>query len=431
MLSPEENEKLTRVEGTAAMGQLVRRFWIPFLTTGDLPAPDCDPVRVRLLGENLVAFRDTSGRPGLIARNCPHRLADLFFGRNEEDGLRCIYHGWKFGVSGQCLEAPTEPKNSNFASKIAIRAYPVEERAGVLWAYMGPSHLRPELPEFEWMNVPDGHLHVSWSTQDCNFAQAIEGGIDTVHSVYLHSTLDSHRRLDDYKQKGAPNVSSVQARYRTKDNPPLLAAQETDYGVLVGGRYEGEDEDYWRYNLFLMPFYSMPPGAPGQKLCHAFVPLDNETTARWSFTWKLDAPFPARDLASFRLGAGVHVALIPGTHTPQRNKTNDYLVDREEQRTLTFTGIKGTGEQDFAVQEGMGTIVNRSEEHLGVTDVGIIQMRKRLLAAASELEEEGVEPYAATHGDVYHLHAGDAVLPTNVPSWAEDPKTREVLAAKW
>src|SRR5439155_18309380 len=217
----------------------------------------------------------------------------------------------------------------------------------------------------------------------------------------------------------------------TKDNPRILAAGKPDYGVLVGGRYQGDgDEDYWRYNLFLLPCYSMPPGGPGQKLCHAFVPLDDTTSARWSVTWALEKPLAARDVAAMRLGSGVHAVVIPGTHNPLRNRSNNYLVDRTEQRTLTFTGIKGTGEQDFAVQEGMGLICDRSEEHLGVTDVGIIQMRRRLLQQASDLEK-GIEPYAAGHGDVYRIHAGDSMLPAEVANWAEDQRTKQALAAKW
>jgi len=435
MLSPEENERLTSVVGKTPMGDLIRRYWLPFLASADLPEPDCNPQRVQLLGEDLVAFRDSSGRVGLLAKSCPHRLADLYYGRNEEDGLRCIYHGWKFDVTGQCVEAPTEPKAANFAAKMRVRSYPVEEKAGILFAYLGPSHLTPELPDFEWMRVPDSHRFISWSTQDCNYAQAIEGGIDTVHSVYLHSTLDSHRKLDEWKENRVSGiVSTTQARLRTRDNPPLLSAENTDYGVIVGGRYaghEGDGEDYWRYNLFLLPFYSMPPGAPGQKLCHAFVPLDDTTTARWCITWGLEKPLAARDVASMRLGSGVHAQVIPGTHAPVRNRSNDYLQDRTEQRTFTFTGIRGTGEQDFAVQEGMGLIVNRSEEHLGVTDIGIIQMRRRLLEQANDLEK-GVEPYAAGHGEVYSVHAGDTMLPIQAADgWAEDERTQKALAPRW
>jgi phthalate 4,5-dioxygenase len=431
LLSPEENEKLTRVEGNAPMGQLLRRYWQPFALSRDLDGPDSNPFRVRLLGENLVAFRDSNGKVGLIDKHCPHRKADLFYGRNEESGLRCVYHGWKFDVDGNCTDSPTEPKASNFKEKIHIKTYPVEEKAGILWAYMGPADLQPELPDFEWMHVPETHRYVSWSTQDCNYAQAIEGGIDTVHSVYLHSIMDSHRKLDEWKNNEAWGGRGMQTRYRTKDNPPMLFAQNTDFGVIVGGRYAGDQgEDYWRYNLFLLPYYSMPPGDPGRKLCHAFIPLDDVTTARWSVSWTLDKPFTSREIANMRLGSGVHCELIPGTHRPLRNGTNDYLIDREEQRTLTFTGIKGTGEQDFAVQEGMGPICDRSDEHLGVSDIGIIQMRRRLLADAENLEK-GVEPYAATHGDVYRVHAGETMLPSGIEDWVDAQNTQQALAARW
>jgi nitrite reductase/ring-hydroxylating ferredoxin subunit len=433
MLTKEENDKLTRIEGDAPMGQLVRRFWLPFLVSSDLPGPDCDPVRVRLIGEDLLAFRDTSGRVGLIDPLCAHRCADLFYGRNEEGGIRCIYHGWKYDVSGRCVDAPTEPKDSNLRLTVRLKSYPVAERAGVLWTYMGPSELKPELPDFEFMHVPEGHLYPSWSTQACNFAQAIEGGIDTAHSIFLHSTLESHRNLENWKAtdtvaRGAGSVA--QGRYRNKDNPPLLHAVDTDYGVLVGGRYVGGEEDYWRFNLFLMPFYTMPPGSANSKLCHAFVPVDDVTTARWSFTWTIDKPHANRDLMAMRNGSGVHVALVPGTHTPQRTRANDYLIDREEQRTLSYTGIGGIGEQDFAVQEGMGVIVDRRRERLGVTDGGIMQMRRRLLKAADDLEE-GVEPAEASHGSVYHVHAGDSMLPPDVANWAEAPNAKAAMTARW
>jgi len=433
MLNKEQNEKLCRVEGDAPMGQYVRRFWLPFLQSSDLPEPDCEPLRVRLLGEDLLAFRDSSGQPGLIDPHCPHRRADLFYGRNEEGGLRCIYHGWKFGVNGSCLDTPTEPRDSNYKLTVRIRHYPVEERAGILWTYMGPAELKPELPDFEFMHVPEAFLFTSWSTQACNFAQAIEGGIDTMHSIFLHSTLDSHRRLDDWKKNSTLNDgagSIPQGRYRNRDNPAQLHAENTDFGVIVGGKYPGEGEDYWRYNLYLLPFYTMPPGRPQSKLCHAFVPIDDVTTARWSFTWNLDRPHSSRDRADMRNGSSVHVQLAPGGHTPVRVRANNYLIDRVEQRTLTFTGIGGIGEQDFAVQEGMGTIVDRSLERLGVSDGGIVEMRKRMLKEVDDLQE-GVEPHAATHGNVYKVHAGDALLPSDTVDWANQPESQEAMAAKW
>ena len=197
-----ENDRLTRVGRQTPMGELVRRFWIPFLQVTDLREPDGAPVRVTLLGEKLVAFRDSDGRVGLIERLCAHRCADLFFGRNEENGLRCTYHGWKYDVEGKCVDMPTEDAASTYKDKIRLTSYPVQERAGILWTYMGPREQMPELPEFEWMRVPEDYRFTSWSLQENNFVQGIDGGIDTVHSVYLHSTLDSHRDLNAWQEQG-------------------------------------------------------------------------------------------------------------------------------------------------------------------------------------------------------------------------------------
>jgi phthalate 4,5-dioxygenase oxygenase subunit len=429
MLSLTDNETLARTGRGTPMGDLIRRYWIPFRLSSDIPASDGDPVRVKLAGESLLAFRDTDGRVGLVDRLCAHRNADLFFGRNEEAGLRCTYHGWKYDVGGKCVDMPTEAEDSNFRDKVRLRSYEVRERAGVLWAYMGPKELMPELPQFEWARVPDSHRFVSWSYQECNYAQAIEGGIDTVHSVYLHSTLDSHRRLDSWQQEGVQQ-GSAQKQFRTSKNPPKVQAQDSEFGVIVGARYPGNDtEDYWRFNLFFMPFYTAPPGGNASKLVHAFVPIDDVTTARWSFTWTTEEPMTARQKADLGKGQGVHAALAPGTHDPVRNKRNDYLIDRDEQRTLTYTGIKGTGEQDFSVQEGMGEISDRTREHLGVTDIGIIAQRKMLLRSASQLLE-GAEPSSAHNAEAYRVRPGDTMLPTGA-DWAAHEKTKAAMEATW
>src|SRR5487761_1204663 len=429
MLPTEQNERLAKVGPGTPMGELVRRFWIPALVSGDLPEADGEPARITLLGERLVAFRDTSGRVGLIDRQCAHRCADLFFGRNEEGGLRCTYHGWKYDIEGRCVDMPTEDVDSNFASKVRLTNYPCRERGGVIWTYLGPPELQPELPEFECLRVPDSHRFVSWSVQECNFVQAIEGGIDSAHSNFLHSTLDAYRMTDAWRAQWERS-GVLRDRYHARDRHPKFFAEDTDYGVVTGARRDtGEGQFYWRYNLFLMPFYSMPPAGKDQKFFHAFVPLDDETCARWTFTYNVSTPLSARDMAAWRAGSGVHAELIPGTHIPVHNKSNDYLVDREEQRTYTFTGIKGTGEQDFSVQEGMGLIVDRNREHLGVTDIGIIAMRRRMLKEATDLQE-GIEPYAAAHGEVFRVRAGDVVLPPDAV-WDTDERAQEVMAATW
>jgi hypothetical protein len=324
---------------------------------------------------------------------------------------------------------PTEDAESTFKDKVRLVSYPVRERAGVLWTYMGPAGQMPELPEFEWARVPENQRFISWNFQQNNFVQAIDGGIDTVHSVYLHSTLDSHRRLEDWQKQGMQQ-GDARLVSRVSTNPPKLYTKDTDFGVMIGGKYKGkENGDYWRCNLFLMPFYTMPPGSKDRKIAHAFVPVDDETTMRWVFTWMLDRPLATREVAELKAGSGVHVEFVPGTHYPRRNMSNDYLIDRQVQKTLTYTGIKGTGEQDFSVQEGMGRIADRTREHLGSSDVGIIAMRRRLLKAVADLQE-GVAPHAALHGDVYRVRPTDTVLPPDA-KWDEDPRVKDGMTARW
>src|SRR5438132_4140444 len=193
MLSKEENEFLCRIGPGTPMGNFFRQYWLPAIRSDELPAPDCPPLRVRLLGEDLIAFRSTSGEVGLIQNACPHRGASLFFGRNEENGLRCVYHGWKFDVTGQCVDMPSEPAESNFKSKIKAKAYPCVERNGIIWMYMGPRETPPPLPEMEWNLLPDGQYRIGMNLRECNWVQATEGGIDSAHSAILHSTMDFAR----------------------------------------------------------------------------------------------------------------------------------------------------------------------------------------------------------------------------------------------
>ncbi len=440
MLSVEENEKLCRTSLGTPMGDLLRRYWMPFLLSSDLPEADGEPVRITLLGESLLAFRNTSGKVGLIQRNCPHRWADLFFGRNEEEGLRCTYHGWKFDTAGNCVDMPTETEESSYKHKIKITSYPVIEKGGVLWTYMGPKDLKPEMPNFEYFRVPETQRFVSWNHQDTNFAQAIEGGIDSAHSNFLHASLDAYHRTEAWLEQGK-RTKNLRDMYHARDQHPKFFAEDTDYGVMVGARREtGEDQQYWRFNLFLMPFYAMPPSGPKQKFFHAWVPIDDYNCQRWTFVWNLDVPIPASQIAEWENGSGLHAALLPGVHhrpglsspaihVPLRNKRNDYLVNRQYQKTLTFTGITGTGEQDFSVQEGMGPITPRFREHLGTTDIGIIKMRRRLLQECTALQD-GEEPYSATHPDVYSIRATDVLLPMGA-DWMGDTKVKDLMTATW
>ena len=430
MLSIEENDKLAKVGRGTAMGELIRRYWMPFRLSSDLPEADGDPVRVTLLGESLVAFRDTSGKVCLIQRNCAHRWSDLFYGRNEEGGLRCTYHGWKYDGAGNCVDMPTETEESSYKDKIRITAYPVKESGGVLWTYMGPPGLDAQMPEFEYLNVPENHRFVSWNWQENNFAQAIEGGIDSAHSNFLHATLDAYHRTDAWLAQGE-RTQRMRDLYHARDQHPKFFAEDTDYGVMTGARREtGEGQHYWRFNLFLMPFYTMPPSAQKQKFFHAFVPIDDENVQRWTFAWSLESPLPEEQVDEWRVGAGLHAALQPGPdHIPLRNRANDYLIDREAQRTSTFTGITGIGDQDSSVQEGMGRRTPRQNEHLGTTDVGIIKMRRRMLRDATALED-GDEPLSAADGGLYHLRATDILLAPGA-SWMDDARVKELMTATW
>src|SRR5262245_8863544 len=196
MLTAEENRTLTLTGPGTPMGDLMRCYWLPALLSRELPSPDCPPVRVRLLGEDFIAFRDTEGTVGLVEPRCSHRGANLFFGRNEACGLRCVYHGWKFDVNGRCVDMPTLPPDvaDRVRSKAHIRALTVAEWGDVVWAYMGDGEA-PELPQFEFAMVPESHRYVSKKFQQCNWAQAVEGGIDTAHFSYLHAGVEAGEKV--------------------------------------------------------------------------------------------------------------------------------------------------------------------------------------------------------------------------------------------
>ena len=311
MLSAEENETLTRTGPGTPMGELLRRFWLPALLPNELPSSDCAPVRVRLLSEDLVGFRDTEGRLGLIDAHCAHRRAHLFFGRNEECGIRCIYHGWKFDVDGNCVDMPTEPPESNFKDKVKLTSYSLSEHGGILWAYMGPKKDIPQLPQLTFTEVPPGHRFVMKRFQECNYAQALEGGIDSAHTSYLHTTLDFYQRTESYLEKAKVlrarfetdpdklKPEDLDFLFRTLDKAPRVMAKDTDYGLIIAAQRNLGDRYYWRFNQFLMPFYTMPPRSPGG---HAFVPIDDGHCWVWTFGCRLDRPYAADEILGMKRG---------------------------------------------------------------------------------------------------------------------------------
>ncbi len=363
MLSTSENDRLTRVGPGTPMGELMRRYWIPAAFCDQIAKPDCPPVRVRLLGEDLVLFRDSSGRIGLIDEYCPHRTASMYFGRNEEGGLRCVYHGLKFDVTGQCLDVPCLP--SNFAAhadrirnEIRIKSYPCLERGGTVWTYMGPPQHQPEFPDLEWTALPATHRYASRHIQECNWLQALEGGFDAPHLTFLHAGDAEQSR------------SIV---------PSYYEVVPADFGFAVAtGRDLGGPNIHWNINVMLMPFHkiisTIPPGA------HVWVPIDDDNTMLYSVEFRRDRPLDQQDLTTIAEGRGIHTENIPGTDIAVQNKSNDYMIDRELQASgRSYTGLKGFAIQDCAIQESMGPIADRTREYLLPGDAAIVKLRRLLL----------------------------------------------------
>ncbi|MBV9828501.1 MAG: aromatic ring-hydroxylating dioxygenase subunit alpha [Alphaproteobacteria bacterium] len=414
MLSPEENELITRVGPGTPMGNTMRRYWIPALLSSEVAEPDGAPVRVRLLGEDLVAFRDTEGRVGLLEELCPHRRVSLYFGRNEECGLRCIYHGWKFDVDGKCVDQLNEPEEQQFKHKVRMTAYPTVEMGGVIWAYMGPKENMPAPPKFAWTQVPETHRHCTKVIQECNWLQALEGGIDTSHAPILH------RLLTDNSTRGGFKPSHPFVRGKA----PNLVVDITDYGYMYAGvRPLGDSDIHVRTYHFILPFHQIRPSKSetGTALDagHCWVPIDDHTCMVFNWSYSLsDTPLGEEDRLEKGLGNGpLHVD--QKTFRSLFNRSNDYGLDRTVQRTESYSGIDGINQQDRALQESMGPIVDRSKEHLGPADKAIIQAR-RLLRQAVKAVEAGQNP-PGTGTSYYTITAGEEVL-------ARDADWHEIMA---
>ncbi|MDE2476185.1 MAG: Rieske 2Fe-2S domain-containing protein [Alphaproteobacteria bacterium] len=398
MLTREDNQRLTHVGPGTPMGRLLRRYWQPACLSGELPERDGAPLRVRLLCEDLIAFRDSEGAVGLVDAFCPHRRAPLFFGRNEECGIRCVYHGWKFDRHGACVDMPSEPAGKTLQGKVRLPAYPTAERGGVVWAYLGPKELMPPEPDYEWTRAPAKSLYVSKTFEHCNWLQALEGGLDTSHSSFAHNNFNSN--------KSEP---------RQRDRSPRIDVERTDYGYYyVSTRDLSEDGKYIRVYQYVMPAQQMRPNNVGwfggsnempRADGHIWVPIDDTHTHVYNWMCAFDEKvqftpewIESRETA---MGRGSN-DLIPGTFVLKRNPSNDYLVDRRMQKTRNFTGIVGVNTQDFALQEGMGPVCDRSREFLGSSDKAVVAMRRLLLEALDANETgatiRGVE--ANTHRTV-------------------------------
>jgi phthalate 4,5-dioxygenase oxygenase subunit len=418
MLSHEDNETLVRVGPATPMGRLMRLYWIPFLKASDVAA-DGQPHRVRLLGEDLVAFRDTSNRVGLVDHACPHRGAPLVFGRNEDNGIRCIYHGWKFDVNGQCKDMPAERADSPMCARTTIKSYPVKERNGVLWAYMGPERdAPPELPEVEWNMVPESHCEISIRVQECNWLQALEGEVDSAHAAILHGRRDGGT-INQWRQG--------------QDLTPTFESVQHDAGISIGARRkDGDANNYIRVNQFMMPFWTLvPPQHQYPELSgHAWVPIDDEHTLALMFSYTPDQPFYEKARKVFREGykgreTGHHseVAYEPRPPTvpfpkywSRFNRGNAYGFDYALQEKYN-AGMPGLWMEDAACQCGVAAIYDRTKEHLGTTDSGIARVRRMLLDSTQKLDK-GVKPPSSEAPSGFMLRAISITIPAG-GSWEE------------
>ena len=411
MPSPNSYDSLTRVGPGTPMGGLMRQYWVPAMLSSELPRPDCPPVRVLLLGERLVAFRDSGGRVGLLDHRCPHRGASLLHGRSEGGGLRCAYHGMLLDVDGRCRDRPAEPPGGELGDGVRATAYPCRERGGVVWAYLGPREVPPPLPDLEANRLPEGRWQVSAILRECSWLQGLEGDIDTAHLGFLH--FGSERAEDQ--------EPGTFRHYVLQDRAPRYALLDTEYGSMYGAyRAAGPGRRYWRIAHFLFPFYTMPPsGLLGhQVVARAWVPMDDTHLMHFSMS---ATPAPGDSLTPSIPDARPAAARRDwyGRFRLDADESNDYLLDRERQaRDEDYSGIPGVHTQDQAITESMGPIVDRTREHLGTSDAMVIRVRRRLAAAARALEDEGTTPPGVDGPEAYRQRSGGVILDEDA-DWIE------------
>lgn len=378
MLTIEENNLLCRVEEDAPMGQLMRKHWLPVCLTEEVSEPDCDPVKARVLGEDLVVFRDTDGRVGVMDEYCPHRRVSLVYGRNEECGLRCLYHGWKMDVEGTVIEMVSEPAASTMADKVKHKAYKVQEWGGMVWAFMGPQDAIPEFTPPPWAPTQDAKVSIAKVLVPCNWAQILEGAIDSAHSSSLHSSDFVPARVG-----GAQATEKNWLRPST-DKAPRMQVHKTSYGFRYAAIRRpitnAAKTDYIRSTVFVAPNTVLIPPNNLYNVANVNVPMDDTNTAFYFIAWGERATTP--DTETWRKFLGTSVGKdLDERYRPFRNKENRFWQDRQAMKAGNFTGIKGFPNQDIAMWVTMGPIADRSNDRLGASDLAVVEFRKQMLDA--------------------------------------------------
>ena len=406
-------DELLRVGAGTPMGDFMRRFWLPAALSGEVLA-DGDPVRLMILGEKLIAFRNSEGRVGILDHRCPHRCASLFMGRNEESGIRCVYHGWKFDVDGNCVDMPNVPERMDFKERVHAKAYKTAERNGLIWVYMGEDQDHPpELPHIEANLIAGSKI---WCLQrQCNWLQALEGDIDTSHVGFLH--------VGALQPEDLPEDSPL--RPAVHNRSPEYKVHTSDWGAMYGAYREAEDGRMsWRAAHFLFPFWTMTPNIlfSTRAIARAWVPMDDTHVMLFDITGGTDEgnPFFTTKLKNGEPmyqkirrkpnGTGWFDRWLPvdGEH-------NDWGIDRQAQRDLIhYTGIDNPSMQDQSITESMGPMTDHSFEHLAPTDQMIAVVRRRLAQALRAFKEDPATIPCAS--DTYFGARSGSF-------WADDPRT--------
>lgn len=413
MLSHEKNEILCRVGADRPMGQLMRRYWLPATLSGELDAGGAVK-RVKLLGEELVVWRAPDGSVGLMDEYCPHRRASMAIARNEACGLRCIYHGWKIAADGRVVETPPEPDYSSRKDRIRIAAYPVREAGGIVWCYMGPAEVAPPPMDFEFAGLPQSHVLIMKAREECNWAQCVEGVIDSAHSNYLHSAgIVPNSGLATTEEGNA----AAQFERPSNDGAPRLEVEDMPYGFRYAAIRRPivapERNKYVRVTLFVAPIYAIFPAAKGWGSMQAFMPLDDGSSMFHYILWKYDSPIDQATRERYLLRHGMRPGVdLDDTFRKVRTRANNWLQDREAMRRgESYSGIHGINTEDFAVQESMGPIVDRSKEHLGASDRAVANFRRLMVESAERLAQgDGPPPGLDGRTDFSRLRSAEAML---------------------
>jgi phthalate 4,5-dioxygenase len=412
-----DSEDLVRVGPGTVMGEMMRQYWLPAAMSSELER-DGAPMRLVLLGERLIAFRDSSGRVGVMDHRCPHRCASLFLGRNEEDGIRCVYHGWKYDVAGNCVDMPNMPSHQDYKNKIKAKAYKVAERNGLVWVYMGGRKEAPPLPAIEASLMPETELQIAFVQRECNWLQALEGDIDTSHFGFLHT---GSVQPDDVSPDSL-------LRWTVSNRAPEYHVTDTNYGTMYCAYRPAEaGQTYYRFANFLFPFWTQTPQGPFDRVnTRAWVPMDDTHTMFVSLSWRSSPP-SMRPLKNGQMVPGSRLGFdyLPNTTDwygrwrLTQNPSNDWMIDRAAQKTESYTGIASIQGQDQAVTESMGGITDHEFENLGPSDIMIARTRRRLLLAARAFASDGKVPPGIDEPEIYTaVRSGDFVIDAKI-AWRD------------